>query len=109
VTDTTKPPVWVLSYTHRHGDDISVHETEVAAKIAACAIIIEWLYEIEEELDQEKLCKLVSEGMYDEAIKTWEEIQSCASWERETIEINQREIATLGQAIQGLQQVLEDR
>ena len=42
-TKATDSTVWVLTYSHRHGDDVSVYDTKEAAYAGAEETIREWL------------------------------------------------------------------
>ncbi len=50
-TPTPGAQVWVLHYTHKHGDDISVHASAEAAQGAANALVSEYRAEFEVPAD----------------------------------------------------------
>jgi hypothetical protein len=50
--------VWILAYTHRHGDDITVHRTQESAFIALSEICDEyWDEAVERAEDPESITK----------------------------------------------------
>jgi hypothetical protein len=65
--------VFVLLYTHRHGEDVSVFVSRAEAESAVLGIMREWI----DELDDKKLVKecqrLLARCDYPAALRFWEE------------------------------------
>lgn len=83
--------VWVLFYSHRHGNDIRVYGSEERVYKAAAEIVEEWLPEGTEE-EQEGIKAMLAAKDYEGAIKAWQEIQYDGPRDPEEISIEVLEV-----------------
>jgi hypothetical protein len=68
--------VWILSYTHRHGEDISVYSSYKKAAAGAVDIMRQWEYELDERFDLEQSLRdeihsLLLQGDYEKVSELW--------------------------------------
>lgn len=100
MSEENERTIWILTYTHRHGQDVSVYETEYEALASAVNIIAEWAHEIHTPSVLKEIWGLVNpkthtlEDLGTEGVKTrwaqawvvWEEYQRENGCESITIE-----------------------
>ena len=84
--------VYVLTYDHRHGNDVYVHRSEAGAYKQACSLILTWIDEVDDAQTREHIVSLCAAEQWEKAHEIWSEWQ----WEHadvpETLSINQAEL-----------------
>jgi hypothetical protein len=65
--------LYLLVYSHRHGEDHSLHPTEDDAKRAAAEIMVEWLADLDSLEHQGNILSALESGDYYEAMCGWSE------------------------------------
>ena len=66
--------VFVLEYSHKHGNDVMVFETEEDAFIGACDIILEWTNS--EEEGYPAILRQIQEGNFKRAVSLWLDMET---------------------------------
>ncbi len=67
--------VWLLLYTHKHGEDQYIYSTEQNARLGAIRIIMEWIEDVEDPRAEEDILGFIGEGEFDKAVVRWGEYQ----------------------------------
>lgn len=86
--------VWVLEYIHRHGSDISVHETPELAWKTAVEILLYSLDEIDGDSEEEgvkrrnMLRKLARDGEYQSFCAYWSEFLPSEAIDIDHVQVN---------------------
>ncbi len=83
--------VWILSYSHRYGTDISVYSTEQKAGAGAIEIMGRWFADLEDHFFlsssiKQKIRRAMKAGDYCRAIELWN------GHTDETFEIEEKEV-----------------
>ena len=66
----------VLTYSHRHGETVSVYSTEEKAQKAAAMTVADYIDEIHRPEDRRQIAKALNAQDYDKALELWGEYQS---------------------------------
>lgn len=72
VRGPTTGDVHVLTYSHRHGLDVSVYATRELAEESASMIIRDWI-EVQEPGTRKRIAKLLDAGRYADALELYED------------------------------------
>lgn len=86
--------VYVLTYDHKHGTDISIYSTEELAEKGAGQTMKEWIDELDQEetnSKRQKILSLLEEGAFVKAMNLWTEY----SGGNECFEIFEREVISV--------------
>ena len=83
--------VWILSYSHRHGTDVSVYRTEKKAVAGVLEIMERWFEDLEDRYFissamQQKIRRAMKKGDYGKAMDLWN------SHTDESFEITEKEV-----------------
>lgn len=84
--------VFVLVYTHKHGDDLSVYDTEEHAVMSACDIIEEYINDVEDETVKAAIKLAILECAWNKAFDIWCKYQRDLEWASEDITIYTKEV-----------------
>lgn len=83
--------VWILQYSHKHGDDFTVHMSYEEAELEAVDTILNWLSDIDDETILRHILERISLGSFSDAIHLWQNWQ-CEEGLNESLEIFQQEM-----------------
>jgi len=90
-TKLTDREVYTVTYSHRHGEDITVYDSEEAAYAGAEETIREWLgQEVDDDETRDAIIALLDAGKVHDAI-----IAYCEAVEDEGFEISKQGVYTL--------------
>lgn len=78
--------VWVLRYTHRHGQDVYVHQTELACIKHAALLVKEWIGEVHDLNVVEQIETLLDGEYWSDVISVWSDYQSDRCCEPESLD-----------------------
>jgi hypothetical protein len=82
------PTVWLLTYNHKHGEDVTVHRSKGSAVIALYAVALDNLYEIDEEHHEDVRAMCQDPERAFELCATWAELtQSREAFGLEEVEV----------------------
>jgi len=84
--------VFVMTYTHRHGEDISVYGTEELATEGACNIIEEYVEDVQDVAVRAAIKVALLECAWGKALELWSGYQNEATWQAEDITIYAKEV-----------------
>jgi hypothetical protein len=68
-------PVVIVEYGHRHGSDYFVYSSEDNAFRGMCALIVEWIEDIDDAAVRAELKKLILKNKHRKALELWNEWQ----------------------------------
>ena len=80
--------VFVLTYSHRHGTDVSVYTKRLYAEQAAALIMLEWFDDLDEKSPAANLVlRYISKKEYTSAMEVW-----CANMDEEFFTIEEQKL-----------------
>jgi hypothetical protein len=96
--------VWVVLYSHKHGTDTLVCETEKAAYHNVIDIMLEWIDEFDDPEQQRLLIELLQKEEYGQAINLWAEVKGDEYFEVDRMLV----LPELGDTIERLEEKLQE-